>query len=358
MNQDAVTVQRIHLERVVPAVRLFHALHLALSVQVFVPAVCGVILADLAGQITRTDPWSPDIWMSRLFSALPSPVGLIIGDLCRLLQQGVRMDFRNALSFLIQGVILATVGAAISRSAGRRYCFDLRTGAFRATRDAILRWRPLLVASLLATAIPGSIWLCLQSTGWLAEVTGLASLANQLVWLWLWCLSFLVCAVTVVFGAGWILAIPAIGADDCSGSDALSRGVSYVLSHFAAAVCHGFVVLFITWGSGMILQDLGLLAAQLASSAVSVEFLASMTPAGVEIRQSAGPPESLMTAQIASGAGFPAWLIHSVVSGLRLGILFSGATISYLLLRHREDGIGLTELGGKDHRQPGSPVNQ
>ena len=136
-------------------------------------------------------------------------------------------------------------------------------------------------------------------------------------------LSVLTVVASIVCAIAWLLSLGAIGTDQCAGSDAMSRGISYVLSHkvYSAAVCFASILIS---SFAMLLTQWGI-----TTGLALVEST---------IRESGSVASELKD--------FSTVLLIVFPNAVQLGVLLSAMTIAYLLLRQKEDAIHLQELDG------------
>ena len=117
----------------------------------------------------------------------------------------------------------------------------------------------------------------------------------------------------LVLGSGWLLSLAAIAIDRCDGAEALSRGISYVLSRWQRVIIYtlaGFVLIEIT----------NTLFWWLANAASPLKPVAEINPQAASFNQ--------------------------LAEVLRLSVFLCEIAIAYVLLRNVDDGVSLREMDG------------
>jgi hypothetical protein len=128
----------------------------------------------------------------------------------------------------------------------------------------------------------------------------------------------------VVLGIGWLLSLAAIAIDRCDGAEALSRGISYVLSRWLRIVVYAIVLC------------LTLMVCDLA-----VRWLAEHAYTLASYRQRNTDP------LIPDEFRITFWsTLDSFCEMIRLNIFLCEIAIAYVLLRNVEDGVSLREIDG------------
>ena len=152
----------------------------------------------------------------------------------------------EVLSLIWGGLVLLTFGVAIARSAATEFCIHSRTGAVSALRFSFQHFTAGLVSTLLTAGIVAAPLLIVFVTGWMAEFVPVGSWLVVICWPILFLLGVVSVVATVVCLPGWMLSLAAIGTDQCSGADALSRGINYVLSHKLLTAFYLLVVVVVS----------------------------------------------------------------------------------------------------------------
>lgn len=356
MNTDPVTVGRIQLARAFPMLQLFHAARLAFGLQVMVPSVLAVLISD---GVMRTFPSggpSPPSFavaadhgvaadqsirtiFSGILRAVPSPVRQLSRDTGDLLRMGVWHDGHRCWRLVCHILLLSLAGGSVTRSALLSFCRQQRAGAIRSMRRAVMSGRAFLVSAALSVALILLPWVLLVIAGWLVRQTGLYVAAPQLLSAFFWLLALVCTLVAIIVGAGWILSIAAIMADRCTGSDGLSRGINYVLSHRFRAGCCAVLIVLTGACCGQILLVVSESSVGLAESVLHPEDSESQTNAG-----ESGLDQADRTGRVAADLRD---ITGVMVQALQFGIFFCGVAMAYLLLREAEDAVMLTELNDR-----------
>ncbi len=333
MNQDSVTVDQVHLEKVFPALKILVAVRLAFSVQVLVPAILAMFLLNFASGLGRVPQLatSSAARLARVNGTLLENEGIVnkalvvrehwlltlILDLDQLIRWRSDLPGSPFLRVLLQISIHSAFAAAICCAAAREFCLQQRTGvinSLRRSRDTARFWA---VSPCIAAALVFIPWLLLQILKWLFSAVGIAALLPGLTLMLLTGLALVCTVILIAVSCGWLLSLPAIGADCCLGPEGLSRGISYVLSHPLLASTYAVTLLLSCVFSGAVVRGISQYAVSLAGY---------------------DPGEGLteVTARwdIASFAG----------ESFELAVFYCGMTVIYLLLRQREDAVELTEL--------------
>lgn len=345
MNRDAMKVDRIQWERAIPALRLLHAVRLACTAQVLIPAliVVAVSLEGTARLAPETDsqtglpmmivpeepfsdellhaPFRPLTLSEWLRSFALEPVATAIRDTVTVTVfpggTGSQVWERLGMNLLLLGF----GGAAICFATARSFCRQSQEGIVRSLTESFSSTRSILLSIVLSgLLIALSRGLVAAWVGF-AHVTGIETAASGVTVVVAWILALLCCLTLVVVMSAWGLGVAAIGTDRCDGSDAVSRGINYVLSHrlFSA------LLLSLTFGIAWVASKV-------------VEFL-SNAAAGIAMVSLQSSTELTLIGRLPG-------IVHVVVDAFRLGVFFSGLTLVYLLLREREDGIRISELDG------------
>lgn len=371
-------ISKVHWTRVFPCLQLLQSASMSYSVRVLVPSYLLLVVSwfvtwQIAGAFSKTEwnrqsavntpvlagfPWrslptsstefSADSRSVRLFSSdviMPPWISLgpvhstvvAIRSLLAATTNDATGDFPRMAWFLILPMNLLLIGfagTAVARSASRRICLHERCGPIRAAAYALRRWRAILVSTGLACGIVTGFQLATVLAVWTASIPFPGEWIAAICWPGFWLMSVLTVLAAVFCGSGWMLSLAAIGTDECTGSDALSRGINYVLSHKIVTAGYAF-------GLGLIMFVMKGLVLTVVEAGLSV--LGNLDPRLTERK-----PQ--ITDQISDlpQSSIAAWqtAVHLIPDAVALGVFLSGTTIAYLLLRQKEDGIKLTETSG------------
>lgn len=354
MNADAVTVDRVQLEQVFPCLRLLRSGRIACGFQVLLPSLLAVLLSDgletafgpavesavtVPGTISDSGgaalPAQPAVAalapplpaeaggpaeapvtaaIRSCCGFIPQPVRQLAADLDGWLRQGLLSNGQRWLRVVWNLMVLCLAGGSVSYACARSFSRQQRAGTLNSVRQAIRSGRAWLLSVVLAAVLLLFPWLLLAGCSGLIRLTGMATWLPDLTAAAVWSCGFLCAATAVVVGAGWLLGIAAVMADGCTGSDALSRGINYVLSHPLRSGGYAVVVLLSTGGFAELLSLLADYAVKLGDATAAVEMARLQTISSLLVRSYA------------------------------FAVFFCGVTIAHLLLREREDAVVLAEL--------------
>jgi len=329
VNQDPVKVNRVEWFRLFPGLSLLQAARLGFRVRVLVPAcLCLLVFAarpDSSRLPVDGAPTAPLIRIAMQF--LPEPVDAVVVGATLFLLSGIHNNATEILSFIWSGFVLVTFGVAVSRSAATEFCLHSRTGAFSAMHFSFRHFAAGLVSTLLTAGLISVPLLVISVAGWAAEFATAGSWLVAICWPLIFLFGLLSVVVTVVCIPGWMLSLAAIGTDQCSGADALSRGINYVLSHKLLTAVYLLVVVVLSNAATMLAQWLIDVSMLVVCGRVSESF----------------DHNNEFLSGILSG-----WMsgVQQLPQAAQLGVFLSGITIMYVLLRETEDGVHLREIDG------------
>lgn len=325
-NQDPVTVEAVHWDRIFPGLLILRSAGMAIRPQILVPALCVTLISSAFSAVFPRPSSGSGLHQS--------PVMLIslLQDADSLLQHGLMHAPGRLLRFLAHFVLTACFGVIICHAAARSFCRNERTGlsgGLRAGRDHL---GPVAVSGLLALTFLLSCRCSLSFMQSAFRWTGIARAMPQFAFASVWLVAAIVVLVAVVVGIGWLLSIAAVAIDRCSGTDALSRGINYTLSRPLQTAFFGILVFCAIAVSSWLLNLLSDHAAQMALSGLPTEVteISERPDAAAEVGD-----RSLTVSSI------PALTLQAY----GFGMFFCGLTITCLLLRKLEDGVDLTECG-------------
>ncbi|MFN8707349.1 MAG: hypothetical protein ACK50J_11760 [Planctomyces sp.] len=354
MNPDPVTVRRILPEQVFPAVQILRASRLGFSLSVMMISVVALLLhCDCSSR--NPDEKSATISIgtrsifpatavhkpsgvvrefSLLIESVPARLPTILSATVEAFSQTVREGFPGNWRRLL-GVIWTLMVRAVTAFAGGVICGadvgrDEGIVAVRAVLTAVKRLPAALMTTGLAVVLVWLPWSLLYGTGRFLTWTGSASILPSVTECFLWLMSFCCCLWTIVIPVSWMLSLAAIAVDDCHGTDALSRGISYTLSHRLQCLIYAGLTLLFMLVFGEMLQIFADAATDVAQRFFSDRSLMMLTT----LIQGRDIVDQTVSGRTAS----------TVVAAYRLGVILCGSTISYVLLRYREDGISVREM--------------
>lgn len=324
MNQDPVTVSRIQWLRVFPILNLWQAVRMAFRLRVLIPCVIVSGLLILSGWSTPELQYCvPDICRcspGQLLS-LPIPLNILTVSIGGS-ETGQSTACITSPVTVIPAVLLTSVlGIAVARSTATEFCRQTRTGVIASLWFSFAKIAAGLVSLVLAvllTVIPfAACRLAVKVSTATAELTWLANFSFCVAL----ALGTLTAATAIVCGAAWLLSLCAIGTDSCTGSDALSRSINYVLSH-------------------KLYTTIMLATSVLLSRAAALIAFWFIT-AGSGILQVGSDDSVYPTSNMLSFSGTVTTIVSSAV---QLGVFLSAVTVSYILLRQAEDAVHLREV--------------
>ena len=317
MNEDGVRVTKIDWLTAVPSLRLCEAVRFAMSLHALLPAtlllwwasnpLCQRLMAwDFTQDLVIRKPsilgTAPQL--SRLIQTLNLKVQLIAtGTFSEAISSFI------ALAFCM--LLFSFCAIPVMRFAGTRFCSGGGSNLLAGVKLSIQSWKAILVSTLLSCILLCFLCVIFRATRWIGGVTfsPVTILAD---------LFYLV--GVCVLGFGWLLSLAAIAIDRCDGSEALSRGISYVLSRWPRVIIYTFVGYAIITACQIVFWGL-------ARRAYLTIWLADDT------------------SSLNAFSGFD--------EVLRMSIFLCEFAIGYVLLRYVEDGISLREIdGGKSFHSP------
>ncbi len=344
MNQDPVRIGQVEWTRLFPLLRLLKAVPIGCSLTVLLPAAVCIALNRLGELFLPDAPEASGqaaipghvLWqlLQRSADWMAPPLRTVFGTAADTFLSRQPFLFFPLLSASAVGLLLVwttavtgITGVAMTRSAAGLFCQNTRQSPAATAAYAARQAGSVLLAAGLAAVvilIPKSF---LAAAAWLAGVGMPGRLLVELSWpiivaagLGLWVL-FLVTAVA------WGLAVAACGTDDCSGAEALSRSISYVLSHPLWTLLGLTAVL--AMGQFMFLLSHTVLA---AGEALIPESLSVRTMFRVHAMWDA--------------------VLQEVPATVQLSVQMAGFAILYVLLRQKEDGVPLREMDGAAPPEP------
>ncbi|MDG1897934.1 MAG: hypothetical protein P8J37_23785 [Fuerstiella sp.] len=335
MNQDPVKVDRVEWLRLFPGLSLLQAARLGFRVRVLVPA-CFCLMVFAARQNVAEILWDFSPPPDRLRIAyrieepvFPVPVKAVVTGASRILASGILNNPWEFVSVIWSGLVLTVFGIAVSRSAATEYCIHSRTGVFSAMRFSFKHFTAGLVSTVLAASIVMAPLLVVSIAGWVMNFGSAGAWLVAICWPIVFLFGMLSIVVTIMCLIGWMLSLAAIGTDQCSGADALSRGINYVLSHKLLTALYLVTVIVVSSAAARIADWLIKAGTSVVSS---------------RIENNHGTSPGILTDWMTA--------IQQVPHAVHLGVFLSGVTIMYVLLRQAEDGVHLREIDGAVTRTP------
>ena len=377
MNKDPVTVNRINWLQAMPSLRLFGAFGLGFRVRCVVSACIALFFIFLATPLLLPENWQShyppsdefyatereepvpsldatgDLLAGRLnafsddetheeyefsvipevdyLDAFPLPVSFVAAGQGQILT-GRGAGWKNLLLESFGVLLLLIFGTAICRSAALQFCQGRRSGAFASLRFAVGQLPRTLLSTGLAALIVAAPLLLISLLGWLARF-GLPAALLALMWPLLMAASVLAFATSLVVGVGWMLSLSAVATDECSGSDALSRGINYVLSHKARTL--GYLVVTSALSTIAYWLATGILDA--ADAILRVRFVVFL-----DASRNGGTADGVAVTALS------VWndVLDCLPRAVEFSVFMAGITLMYVLLRYFEDAVELRETNG------------
>ena len=281
MIKDAVRVSQIHLPTVFPSVLLLESLRAACSVSCLLAAaiVYAGFQIDLRGSFNNE---SLDL-TAALSPFIPATLAKWIFSIEAIFVYGTTCGLPMIATLVLHMLCLGFGAVGISRSTALLISRNERSGILRTGRFMAGCWKSVVVSTSLTFAIGLMGLLCFRTVGqlskWVSPEPSVASVSNIIFWL----CSFGTLIGLYVVLTGWLLGLSAIAIDGVDGAEALSRGISYVLSRFRRTFCILiFITLisklagYITWWSMTLAGSVGVRSIS-ANSAPHVDSLAGFT---------------------------------------------------------------------------------
>lgn len=323
MNKDAVRVNQIDLPAVFPSIRLLESLRAAWSIPCLMAAAfvyagfkVGFGESFVNESLEMTAARSPFV---------PATIARLIFGAQAIFTHGVFRELQVFAILILRMLCLGFAAVGIARFAALLVSRDERSGVLRTVRIVVGSWKPIFVSTSLAMAI-GLIGLLLFRTMghlavWMSPAPEAVSLSNIVFWL---------CSLGTMIGlyvvlAGWLLGLSAIAVDRVDGAEALSRGISYVLSRFRRTSCYVILI-------GLIAETAG----QVTSWAVTAS-------GGIALRSIR---QGLQESRPLSG-GFE-FFRTGVVECVQLSAFCCGLAIAYLILRQMVDNVDHREISDRN----------
>lgn len=357
MNADPVTTDRVEWKKVFPGLHILSAVRMAFRLRVLVPCwmavLAGMVLVrtvDLHRNWPDAARLGPESYQWRC-----PDCGGLVNDAFHWLQLVPHDPVHAAdplTTFLLYAaagsgagrsaaqwlllpsaclVITAVAAMAVGRATSAEFCSATRCGAIAGLKYGLRHLPAALLSLLIAVVIAGLFLLPLVLAGMFGSPDSAVSAFVMTAWLPLTLVAVLAVPAVMICFIAWLLSLCAIGTDGCGGADALSRGICYLLSH---KVRTAWYLLLVTAAS-LIARAVMIFLAHCAVTVLTL-FLPQLTAQAVDPRRGSSVFESIMRSSHELSLNF-------LPAAVQFGAFFSGLTIVYVLLRHREDGVRLEE---------------
>lgn len=331
MNKDAVRVNQIDLPMVFPSLRLLESLRASWAI----PCLLAAVFVYAGFQInlgTSLNSESLDL-TSAVSAFIPSTLAHWVLNIEVVLVYGMTRGVAVIGVLLLRMLFLGFAAVGIARFTALLINRNERSGGLRILRFVAGCWKPILVSTTLTMAIVLLGVLCFQIAGYLPTwSSGGPNAADTLnIVFWLYSLVTLV-GLSIVL-TGWLLGLSAIAIDCVDGAEALSRGISYVLSRFRRTFCFLIVI------------------GVLANIAGKIAALCATVSGGIALRSlnksSQIPP--MMS------EGFVAFRT-ALTECVSLSTFCCGLALAYMILRQVIDNVELREIS--DQKSSGIAAHQ
>ncbi len=327
MNEDGVRVTKIDWLAAIPSLRLFEAIPLATSPRVILPALLLMLLASGTSQLLgerfrERQTANPVRSLLHLSDCeLPEYLDMISKSLTVIARGSALRTAEGPVPLSLWMLMLGFCGVAAMRSAGCRFCTGTGNGLMASIRFSMNSWNAILISALLSWILLGLLYVAFWILGWAGMTihTGFTAAATLL---------YLVGCM--VLGIGWLLSLAAIAIDRCDGAEALSRGISYVLSRWLRVLVYTAVFCLITVIFNLAMQWL----AEQAQALTSSGYLRSSRYRN---------PDLFLPDEFRNSVRS---MLDRFVELLRVSVFLCEIAIAYVLLRNAEDGVSLREING------------
>ncbi len=312
MNEDGVRVTRIDWLTAIPSLRLCDAVRCAVSPRALIPAALFVSLYLGTASLFRpsselpseTNPaGSPSGLRQSMFEMHRLPDSLLAN--IRVFGNGpMPKVFESYISLAATMLIFSFCAIPVMRFVGCRICSSSSSGLLSGAKLSLQSWKAILTSALLSLILLTILCVTFRTSRWIGSVTfeSIESLA-----------ALLYVVACIVLSGGWFLSLAAIAIDRCDGAEALSRGISYMLSHWQRVIVYtvvGFMLLEITTA---VFSWLAYTASPLINASTTTQLTETF---------------------------------HQFAHVLRISLLLCEIAIAYVLLRNIEDGVNLREMDG------------
>lgn len=307
MNEDAVNIRRIDMISAFPVLRLLASVAIAVRPVLLVLSLITVAsLTCLGNSDTPGTMGVPgEVFSQWIFNLEQLAVhglgagGFVLGH--TIVSSGLISIMGAAVAFVVAGRICQSSNP--SKTSGRSLRHVLKS---------------LAVVWSLSVALLISGFVLLRTGQWLTRITS-ADAGSGIVSALPAILAGLMFQVTsAILLVAWLLSMTSIVVERCSGAEALSRCISYILSRPIRTLAF-LAVIFV----------LGFVARLVCDLMIDVStFL---------LNARANDGKSIIHAETLSQ------IKRLLGQSVTLSLLMSGVSLTYLLLRHAEDGISISQ---------------
>jgi hypothetical protein len=323
MNKDAVRVNQIDLPAVFPSVRLLESLRAAWAIPCLIAAafVYAGFQIDLGASFSNE---SLDL-AATLSPLISATMAKWIFNIEAIFVHGSTRGLTLVATLFVRMLCLGFAAVGIARFAALLVNRHERSGILRTVRYMAANWKPIVVSTCLTMAIGLIALLLFRIAGylstWGSQGPDVASALN--IAYWLYSLGTLIGVYVLL--TGWLFGLSAIAVDRVDGAEALSRGISYVLSRFRRTSCFLILIALIANVAG-----------QVTSWAVTAS--GSIARRSISDSSQVSPPLS---------GGFDSFRT-CLVECVQLSTFCCGLALAYLILRQMIDNVDLREISGQN----------
>ncbi len=310
MNEEGLRVTQIDWLSAIPSLRLCQAVRCAVSPRGLIPAalfLClsqgpGSLLGDRHSSGFQADSVGQLDYVSKSTFESSRVLGAFIANVSAMGNGTMQKSFEEFLSLSLMMLVFGFCAIPVMRFVGCRICSASASGLLAGAKLSVRSWKAILTSSILALMLLTLMCLMFRMSQWIfASAVDGATAFTALLY-------FVGC---LVLGGGWLLSLAAIAIDRCDGAEALSRGISYILSRWQRVLIYamaGFVLIEICN------RSFGWLV-EVASPLTKIH--------GKDLNSS---------------------IFNQFAEALRLSVLSCEIAIAYVLLRNVEDGVSLHEI--------------
>ena len=319
MNKDAVRINQIDLPAVFPSIRLLESLRAACSIPCLMAAA--IVYAGFQVDLDASFNGESLDLTTTLAPFVSTTIAKWIFNIEAIFVFGSTRGLAVVATLALRMLCVGFGVVGIARCAALLVSRNERSGILRTGRFIAGCWKPVVVSTSLTIAIGLMVLLFFRTVGhlskWISPEADVASLSNIVFWL---CSLGTLIGIYVVL-TGWLLGLSAIAVDRVDGPEALSRGISYVLSRFRRTFCILIIITMISKLAGYITWWCMTLAGSVGLRSIS--------------QNSAPHVDSL-----AAFAAYRGWGVECI----QLSTFCSGLAIAYLILRQMIDNLDHLEI--------------
>lgn len=310
MNEEGLRVTQIDWLSAIPSLRLYQAVRCAVSPRALIPTALFLclyqgpasLLGDRQSSGFQADSVGQLDYVSKSTFESSRMLGAYVANVSAIGSGTMQKFFEEFLSLSLMMLVFGFCAIPVMRFVGCRICSASASGLLAGAKLSVRSWKAILTSSILALMLLTLMCLTFRMSQWIFASTVDGATAFTALLYFVGCL---------VLGSGWLLSLAAIAIDRCDGAEALSRGISYILSRWQRVLIYamaGFVLIEICN------RSFGWLV-EVASPLTKIH--------GKDLNSS---------------------IFNQFAEALRLSVLSCEIAIAYVLLRNVEDGVSLHEI--------------